>query len=319
MLPSLCLFGEAGSDGTAPAGFVFKLMGREESEAEYCLVLEVTNGTQSYCTRFSLASLIRHTEDEAAVEPTPANMVDWLGQHFDAGEVEAVVGAGGRLQLVAEHHWGSYAIKIRLPPGEPMQPLQDPKQAAWVVQEMLFTQAAWGRRLAHRLDECQQRCPLEQQFEDLLAFLAAGGGGQAGAAAAAAAAGAAAAAIDGGEGEGDTGNTAEQGKAGCSGASPVAPRAAHIVSKRKLQELEAAAAAAAAGAPASGSAVKAPRPGSQAAGPGAAARPASTQQTGGASNATQRSDVSEIGKPRVTHRPKPGRGRGATQIGRARR
>ncbi len=37
MLPSLCLFGEAGSDGTAPAGFVFKLMGREESEAEYCL------------------------------------------------------------------------------------------------------------------------------------------------------------------------------------------------------------------------------------------------------------------------------------------
>ncbi len=47
------------------------------------------------------------------MEPTPANMVDWLGQHFDAGEVEAVVGAGGRLQLVAEHHWGSYAIKIR--------------------------------------------------------------------------------------------------------------------------------------------------------------------------------------------------------------
>ncbi|KAL4458547.1 hypothetical protein ABPG75_013412 [Micractinium tetrahymenae] len=324
MLPSLCLFGEAGSDGSAPAGFVFKLMGREESESDYCLVLEVTNGTQSYCTRFSLASLIRQTEDEAAVEPTPANMLDWLREHFDAGEVEAVLGAGGRLQLEAQHHWGSYAINIRLPPGDPMAPLEDPKRAAWVVQELLFTQAAWGRGLARRLDACQQRCPLEQQFEDLLAFLAAGSGGQAGAAAAAAAAGAAAAAIDGGEGDGDSGGKDGNGKAGCAGGSPVAPRAAHIVCKRKLQELEAAAAAAAAGgAPASGSAVKAPRPGTQAAGPGAAslagAQPASTQQTGGASNATQRTDVSEIGKPKVIHRPKPGRGRGATQIGRARR
>lgn len=331
--------------------------------------------------QFSVGAIIRSPsclkEDEAAVEPTPANMVEWLGRHFDAGEVEAEVGAGGRLQLVAEHHWGSYAIKIRwgqaawcsffqerkvvqlfglicgmphvsllgdtepcptlpcadqrlmsappiqtgrLPPGEPMEPLQDTKRAAWVVQEMLFTQAAWGRMLARRLDACQQRCPLEQQFEDLLAFLAAGGGGQAGAAAAAAAAGAAAAAIDSSEGDGDSGRKAENGKAGCSGGSPVAPRAAHIISKRKLQELEAAATAAAAGGPpASGSAVKAPRPGTQAAGPGAGAQPASTQQTGGASNATQRSDMSEIGKPKVTHRPKPGRGRGATQIGRARR
>lgn len=203
-----------------------------------------------------------------------------------------------------------------------MQPLDDPKRAGWVVQEMLFTQAAWGRMLARRLDACQQRCPLEQQFEDLLAFLAAGGGGRAGAAAAAAAAGAAAAAIDGGEGRGESGGTAKTGKAGCIGTSPAAPRAAHIVSKRKLQELEAAATVAA-GAPASGSAVKAPRPGTQAAGPAAApkanAQPASTQQTGGASTATQRTDLSEIGKPKVTHRPKPGRGRGATQVGRARR
>lgn len=47
------------------------------------------------------------------MEPTPVNMVDWLSEHFDAGEVEAVVGAGGRLQLVTEHRWGSYAINIR--------------------------------------------------------------------------------------------------------------------------------------------------------------------------------------------------------------
>lgn len=37
MLPSLCLFGCAGSDGSAPSGFVYKLMGRGEREADYTL------------------------------------------------------------------------------------------------------------------------------------------------------------------------------------------------------------------------------------------------------------------------------------------
>lgn len=123
-----------------------------------------------------------------------------------------------------------------------------------------------------------ERCPVSQQLEDALAFLAAADGSDA-------------------------------------AASPAPPRAA----QHKRKEPEAAAIA-----PASGSAVKVPRleealaaarrP-AAAAGAGAAAAiaaaagavrlPASTQQTG----STQRTDVSEVGKPKKV----AGRGRGPPQ------
>lgn len=160
----------------------------------------------------------------------------------------------------------------RLPPQAPAQRLADPRRAAWVTQDILFTQA---ERLCVQAG-APERCPVSQQLEDALAFLAAVAGGDA-------------------------------------AASPAPPRA----TQHKRKEPEAAAAA-----PASGSAVKAPRPDealaaaagrpTAAAGAGAAIAtaaaaaahrlPASTQQTG----STQRTDVSEVGKPKKVS----GRGRG---------
>lgn len=223
-----------------------------------------------------MASLLEYMQEDQFVEPPAALMLDWLRQHFDTGDAEAMVGAGGDLQLSAEHVWTASdnsvtRIDIRLPPTGPMQPLQDPRRAAWVVQEILFTQAAHMRRLSRKLHECEERCPAEQQFEDLVTFL----GSEA----------AAAAALDSSSGEGGP-------------ASPVACRAAHIPSKRKLGSTPVAAGGPAE-LPPSGSAVKAPRPSGAVQAPEAgAAAGVGSQQTGGMSNSSRLTDVSEVGMAR---------------------
>ena len=152
----------------------------------------------------------------------------------------------------------------RLPPRAPAPRVPDAARAAWVAQDVLFSQSERLRALQAKLEACEQRCPPEQQFEDALAFLDGGGGSE---------------------------------------ASPLRAPCTALV-KRKQVEEEAL--------PALGSTAKAARPsgGAGAAGPAAArAQPATTQQTGGASN---RTDVSDVGQPRRV----AGHGRGRAIPGR---
>ena len=180
----------------------------------------------------------------------------------------------------------------RLPPTQPVAPLREPARAAWVTQELFFSQALWARRMAHGGSNAEEHLQqFNQQFDDLLAFLS-------GAANAAAAAPEADLSVVGGGGA-PAAAAADDGHAP---AAPAPPRVAHIPSKRKQREAEAAA-------PASGSAVKAPRPaGAQPPAASRQAAPASTQHTSasGASQSTQRT----AGQPLVMAGRGRGRGRG---------
>ena len=179
----------------------------------------------------------------------------------------------------------------RLPPGEASLPVRGAPAAGWVAKSVLFSMSEHMRVLKRKLQDCELRCTAAQEYEDTSAFLAALNGG-------------------GGGGGGD-GSGSEAG-------ALVVPLAARVIpAKRKhMEEAE--------GAAVMGSASKAARGSGQAAAGGAAAaaaaaageQPASTQQTGGLSTQSRRTDLSEVGKPKRV----AGRGRGPdpskTQIAR---
>lgn len=166
----------------------------------------------------------------------------------------------------------------RLPPEAARAPrLADPGRAAWVTQDLLFSQQERLRVLQRGLKEHEQHCTPAQQWDDALAFLSAG--------------------ADGGAGP----------------ASPPVPRAAQHKRKQPEEHVP----------PATGSAVKKPRPdgapgaaaaaGAPAARAARAAQPASTntQQTGGTSTQMQRSSLFMPTQKVLGPGGRGGRGRGA--------
>lgn len=166
------------------------------------------------------------------------------------------------------------APRRRLPPAAARAPLlADARRAAWVAQDLLFTQQERLRALQRRLDEHEQHCPPAQQWEDALAFLAAG--------------------ADGGAGP----------------ASPPPPRAAQHKRKQPEELVPPVTGSAVKGPRPDGAPGGAAAAAARAAAAPAAAQPASTQHTAGTSTQTQRSSV-VVPKQRVIAGRGRGRGRG---------
>lgn len=201
-----------------------------------------------------------------------------LRDRFDAMLVAATVDDSG-LQLSAAGSHAGYEMQLRLPPPPARAPrLAEPHRAVWVTQDLLFSQQERLRVLQRRLDPHEQHCPPAQQWDDALAFLAAG--------------------ADGGAGP----------------ASPPVPRAAQHKRKQPEEQVPPVTGSAvkkprpdgSAGTAAAAAAAKAPR----------AVQPASThtQQTGGTSTQTQRSTLFVPPVKRVEGRGgRGGRGRGGPQ------